>query len=366
MIPKPLMKKTPLYKIHEQLGAKIIPFAGYEMPVRYSSDKAEHLAVRNQAGMFDVSHMGEFFIEGAHSLELVQKISSNDASKLVVGKAQYSCMPNHQGGIVDDIIVYRLGETSYMIVVNASNIQKDWEWINESNTMGASLIDRSDELALIAVSGPHAERILQEMTPSDLSVLGTYFCISCQLLDVSITLATTGYTGERTFELFVPVQHSEKIWTHILEKGKTHGLIPTGLGARDTLRLEMGYMLYGNDINDDTSPLEAGLSWITKLQKGTFNGSEAIQKLKAQGLKRRLVGFRLTERGIPRQGYDIVYQDQVVGQVTSGSLSPVLNQGIGLGYVPIELAQAGQELHIAVRNKMLPAQVVKTPFITKK
>jgi len=360
------MKKTPLYQIHEQLGAKIIPFAGYEMPVRYTRDKAEHLAVRSDAGMFDVSHMGEFFIDGPHALELLQKISSNDVSRLVPGKAQYSCMPNHEGGIVDDLIIYRLGEESYMVVVNAANIQKDWDWISASNTMNANLIDRSEELALIAVSGPKAENILQQMTPSTLSELGTYYCISCELAEIPLTLATTGYTGERTFELFVPVAHAASVWNQIMETGKPHGLIPTGLGARDTLRLEMGYMLYGNDINDETSPLEAGLGWITKLKKGPFNGSEAIAKLKERGIQRKLVGFEIIARGIPRSGYEIAVNDEVVGKVTSGSMSPVLNKGIGLGYVPIEFSKPGQELQIVIRNKMVPAQVVKTPFIPEK
>ncbi len=360
------MKKTPLYKIHEQLGAKIIPFAGYEMPVRYTSDKAEHMAVRNNAGMFDVSHMGEFFVDGPHALELLQKISSNDVSCLVPGKAQYSCMPNHKGGIVDDLIIYKLAEESYMVVVNAANILKDWDWISTSNTMKAHLVDRSEELALIAVSGPKAENILQQMTSIALSKLGTYYCMACELAEVPLTLATTGYTGERTFELFVPVTHAETIWNQIMEAGKPHGLVPTGLGARDTLRLEMGYMLYGNDINDETSPLEAGLGWITKLKKGPFNGSETIAKLKEEGIQRKLVGFEINERGIPRSGYDIAVSDKVVGKVTSGSMSPVINKGIGLGYVPVEFSQPGQELQIVIRNKTVPAQVVKTPFIPKK
>ena len=358
------MKKTVLHEIHQSLGAKLIPFAGFDMPVRYTGDKEEHMAVRERAGLFDVSHMGEFFIQGPKALDLIQKISSNDASKLVPGKAQYSCLPNHQGGIVDDMIVYKLAEESYMLVVNASNIEKDWNWIVASNDMGADLEDRSADWSLLAVSGPKAESVVQQLTSQDLSGMKTYtFWQGSFFNSREAIVATTGYTGERTFEIFIPNEDAEATWKALMDVGEGFGLIPTGLGARDTLRLEMGYMLYGNDITDDTSPLEAGLGWITKLKKGPFNGSEIIQKQKEEGIKRKLVAFELGERGIPRKGYPIVYQEKEVGKVSSGSLSPILNKGIGMGYVPIELAQEGQEIEISVRRKTLKARIIKAPFI---
>ncbi|MEL6672995.1 MAG: glycine cleavage system aminomethyltransferase GcvT [Bacteroidota bacterium] len=362
-----MSKRTSLYHIHEGLGAKLIPFAGYDMPVRYTGDKQEHLAVRNAAGMFDVSHMGEFIVRGPKALELVQQVTSNDASKLADGRAQYSCLPNHEGGIVDDVIVYHIREDQYMIVVNASNIEKDWEWISETNKkIGAELIDVSEKTSLLAVSGPKAEAVLQKLTDWDLSELGTYHCRKGTFNGAEKSLiATTGYTGERTFEVFVYNEHAERMWHDIIEAGEEFGLIPTGLGARDTLRLEMGYMLYGNDINDTTSPLEAGLSWITKLKKGPFNGSEAIAKLKAEGLKRRLVAFKMKERGIPRSGYEIAKDGEVIGTITSGSMSPVTGEGIGMGYVPVEHKDVGTELEILIRNKSLKAEVVKPPFIQK-
>lgn len=358
-----LTKQTELFQIHEALGAKLIPFAGYDMPVRYSGDREEHMAVRNAAGLFDVSHMGEFIVRGPKALELIQKVTSNDASQIEAGKAQYSCLPNHEGGIVDDLIVYHIRGDEYMLVVNASNMEKDWNWISESNTMGADLINISEETALLAVSGPKAEDIIQKLTDVDLSQMGTYFCFKDTFNGAEKSLiATTGYTGERTFEVFVYKQHAQRMWHDIMEAGAEFGLIPTGLGARDTLRLEMGYMLYGNDINDTTSPLEAGLGWITKLNKGPFNGSEAIKRLKAEGLKRRLVGFETLERGIPRTGYEIAYEGNIVGQVTSGTMSPSLNKGIGMGYVPVALAQPGQEIDIMIRNKPIKSRVVRPPF----
>ena len=343
-----MSKQTQLYSVHQSLNAKLIPFAGYDMPVRYSGDKEEHLAVRNAAGMFDVSHMGEFIIRGPKALELIQQVTSNDASKLFPGKAQYSCLPNFEGGIVDDIIVYHIRDDQYMIVANASNIEKDWNWISETNKkIGAEMIDVSEKTSLLAVSGPRAEAVLQKLTDWDLSKLGTYECIKGTFNGAEKSLvATTGYTGERTFEVFIYNEHAERMWHDIMEAGQEFGLIPTGLGARDTLRLEMGYMLYGNDINDETSPLEAGLGWITKLKKGPFNGSEAISKLKEAGLKRKLVAFKLIDRGIPRHDYEIASSGEVVGKVTSGSISPLLGIGIGMGYVPAELAAPGTELEI--------------------
>lgn len=363
--PLSMSKQTTLFSIHHGLGAKMIPFAGYDMPVRYTGDKQEHMAVRQAAGLFDVSHMGEFIIRGPRALELIQRVTSNDASKLRPGKAQYSCLPNHAGGIVDDIIVYHIRDDQYMIVANASNIQKDWDWITESNRgIGAEMIDVSEGTSLLAVSGPKAETIVQQFTDWDLSALGTYECIKGTFHGAEKSLiATTGYTGERTFEIFLYNQHAERIWNDLLDAGKSHGLIPTGLGARDTLRLEMGYMLYGNDIDDTTTPLEAGLGWITKLTKGDFNGREVLLKQKEQGLQRKLVAFKLTERGIPRRDYEIVKDDQVVGSVTSGSMSPVTGDGIGMGYVPIKMSAFDESLHIRIRNKDIPAVIVKPPFV---
>ncbi len=362
-----MTQKTVLYDIHQALGAKIIPFAGYEMPVRYTGDKAEHLAVRQTAGIFDVSHMGEFIIRGPKALELIQKVTSNDAAALHHGKAQYSCFPNFTGGIVDDCIVYYIRHEEYMIVVNASNIEKDWNWIVETNkSIGAEMLDISAQTALIAVSGPNAEAICQKLTDIDLSKLGTYFFQKGTYNGAENSLvATTGYTGERTFEIFLYKEHAVRTWEALTEIGKEYGLVATGLGCRDTLRLEMGYMLYGNDINDTTSPLEAGLGWITKLKKGEFNGSDWLNKQKAEGLTRKLVGFKMIENGIPRHDYEIASQGQIVGIVTSGSISPILNIGIGMGYVPIALSEAGSQIDIMIRGKAIKAEVVKTPFLSR-
>lgn len=362
-----MSQRTLLYPIHQELGAKLIPFAGFDMPVRYTSDKQEHLAVRNSVGVFDVSHMGEFIIRGPKALELIQKVTSNDASKLVPGRAHYSCLPNYEGGIVDDVIVYYIRDDQYMIVVNASNIEKDWKWIEASNAdIGAEMIDVSEKTSLLAVSGPNAEATLQKLTDHDLSTMGTYHCWKGTFHGAEKSLiATTGYTGERTFEVFVWNEHAERIWHAIMEAGKEFDIQPCGLGARDTLRLEMGYMLYGNDINDETSPLEAPLGWITKLKKGPFNGSDVLAKQKEEGVSRKLVGFKIQGRGIPRSGYEISVDGEVVGKVTSGSISPVTGEGIGMGYVPVAYKAPGTELDIIIRNKMVKAVVVKTPFIEK-
>ncbi len=361
-----MSKKTVLYPIHEKLGAKLIPFAGYDMPVRYSGDKHEHMAIREKVGVFDVSHMGEFIIRGPQALTLIQKVTSNDASKLYPGKAQYTCMPNHEGGIVDDLIVYCIRDEQYMLVVNASNIEKDWNWIQASNDMGAEMIDISEETALLAVSGPLAAATLQKLTDRDMGAMKTYELFKDTFNGAEKTVvASTGYTGERTYEIFMYKEHAERMWNDIMAAGEEFGIIPAGLGARDTLRLEMGYMLYGNDINDEISPLEAGLGWITKLKKGPFNGSEVIAKLKEDGIKRKLVGFKMIERGIPRAGYELAHEGKLIGTITSGTMSPLLNEGIGLGYVPVELAQQGQEIDVIIRNKNVKAQIVKTPFIEK-
>ncbi len=361
-----MIKQVPLHQTHAALGARFFSFAGYDMPIKYQSEKSEHMKVREEAGLFDVSHMGEFIIRGPKALALIQKVSSNDASTLPDGKAQYACLPNHEGGIVDDMIVYHIREDQYMLVVNAANIQKDWEWISKSNTMDAEMIDVSDRTALLALSGPKAESILQPLTSRDLSTMGTYECYKETFQGAEKTLiATTGYTGERTFEIFLYQEHAQRIWDILMESGEGHGLVPVGLGARDTLRLEMGYMLYGNDINDQTSPIEAGLGWITKLKKGSFNGSEQIAASKAAGISRKLVGLEMEDRGIPRSGYKILHEGEAVGEITSGSLSPVLNKGIGLGYVPTSLAKPGTELAVQIRNKACSVRVVKTPFIRK-
>lgn len=362
-----MTQRTLLYDNHKQLGASLVPFAGWDMPVRYSGDKEEHLAVRNGAGLFDVSHMGEFIVRGPHALDLIQYVTSNDAAKLTPGNAQYSCFPNHEGGIVDDCIVYCIKEEQYMIVVNAANIAKDWEWVSAANTFGAELLDISDKTSLIALSGPKAQEILQPFADFDLGTLGNYQCWKGTFHGAEKSLiATTGYTGERTFEIFVYNEHVVRVWNDLLEAGRPQGLIPAGLGARDTLRLEMGYMLYGNDINDSTSPLEAGLGWITKLDKGDFIGKAAIEAVKARGLEKKLMGLLVEEKGgIPRRGYQVASGGEIVGEITSGGISPVTGNGIALAYLPVALAKPGQELDILIRNRTVKATVRRPPFVKK-
>ncbi len=363
-----VINRTALYDTHVGLGAKMIPFAGFDMPVRYTGDKAEHMTVRQDVGVFDVSHMGEFMVRGPKALDLVQYVTSNNAAKLVDGKAQYSCMPNHEGGIVDDLIVYRIAEEEYMLGVNAANLEKDWNWVSEANKdIGAELIDISDESSLLAVSGPKAAKVVQQLTEMPIEDLPYYGFVYGQVLDIpeKVLIATTGYTGERTYEIFFRNKDAQKIWDALFAAGEEYNIKPTGLGARDTLRLEMGYMLYGNDITDTTSPLEAGLSWITKTKKGNFIGRDAILKLKAEGIKRKLVAFKMVDRGIPRSHYEIAHEGNVVGEVTSGAMSPLLGSGIGMGYVPVEIAKPGQQIDIVVRNKHLKAEIVKSPFIEK-
>jgi aminomethyltransferase len=362
-----MTQRTLLYDNHKQLGASLVPFAGWDMPVRYSGDKEEHLAVRNGAGLFDVSHMGEFIVRGPHALDLIQYVTSNDAAKITPGNAQYSCFPNHEGGIVDDCIVYCIKEEQYMIVVNAANITKDWEWVSAANTFGAELLDISDKTSLIALSGPKAQEILQPFTDFDLGTLGNYQCWKGTFHGAEKSLiATTGYTGERTFEIFVYNEHVVRVWNDLLEAGRPQGLIPAGLGARDTLRLEMGYMLYGNDINDTTSPLEAGLGWITRLDKGNFIGKAAIEAVKARGLEKKLMGLLVEEKGgIPRRGYQVAYGGEIVSEITSGGISPVTGNGIALAYLPVALAKPGQELDILIRNRTVKATVTRPPFVKK-
>ncbi|MGG8494781.1 glycine cleavage system aminomethyltransferase GcvT [Tenacibaculum sp. TC6] len=357
------MKNTALTHIHDALGAKLVPFAGFNMPVQYEGVNIEHETVRNGVGVFDVSHMGEFFLKGENALALIQKITSNDASKLTPGKAQYSCMPNADGGIVDDLIIYMISENEYMLVVNASNIEKDWNWISKHNDLGVTMEDRSDDWSLLAIQGPKAAEAMQSLTSVDLSTIKFY---TFEITDFAglpnVVVSATGYTGSGGFEIYVKNEDVEAVWNKVFEAGADWGIKPIGLAARDTLRLEMGYCLYGNDIDDTTSPIEAGLGWITKFTKDFVN-SEAIKKQKEEGVSRKLVAFELTERGIPRQGYEIVDADgTIIGNVTSGTMSPSLNKGIGLGYVTIENSKLDSEVFIQIRKKQIPAKVVKLPF----
>ena len=357
------MKKIALHDIHHSLNAKMVPFAGFDMPVSYEGVNIEHETVRKDVGVFDVSHMGEFLISGEHALELIQKISSNDASKLIDGKAQYSCMPNEDGGIVDDLIIYRMNEEKYILVVNASNIEKDWNWIAQHNTMDATMKDLSDEFSLLAIQGPKAAEAMQSLTDVNLKDLKFYTFEVAEFAGVkNVIISATGYTGSGGFEIYIKNEDAETIWNKVFEAGADFGIKPIGLAARDTLRLEMGYCLYGNDIDDTTSPIEAGLGWITKFTKDFVN-AEALQKQKEEGPKRKLIAFELDERGIPRQGYDIVdAEDNVIGNVTSGTMSPSLDKGIGMGYIPTEIAKANDKIYIQIRKKAVPATLVKLPF----
>jgi len=361
------MKNTALTSIHESLGAKLVPFAGFNMPVSYEGVNIEHETVRNGVGVFDVSHMGEFLITGPHALTLIQKVCSNDAAKLVDGKAQYSCLPNNDGGIVDDLIIYRLGEEKYLLVVNASNIEKDWDWISAHNDVGAEMRDISEGFSLLAIQGPKAAKTMQSLTSIDLENMKYYTFEVADFAGIDhVIISATGYTGSGGFEIYCKNDEVEKIWNQVFKTGAAYGIKPIGLAARDTLRLEMGYCLYGNDINDSTSPIEAGLGWITKFTK-EFTNSENLKKQKEQGTARKLVGFELNDRGIPRQGYDIVDANgKKIGEVTSGTMSPSLKKGIGLGYVPAVLAQEGGQISIQIRKSAVSATVVKLPFYKHK
>jgi aminomethyltransferase len=360
------MKDTALSAIHAALGAKMVPFAGYNMPVSYQGINIEHQTVREKVGVFDVSHMGEFFVTGPNALSLIQRVCSNDASKLEDGQAQYSCFPNQDGGVVDDLIVYRIAAEKWLLVVNASNIDKDWAWINSHNTMEATLENSSDHYSLLAIQGPKAIQAMQSLTQEDLSAIKFYtFKINTFAGVENVIISATGYTGSGGFEIYCKNTQVAKIWTKVLEAGADWGIQPIGLAARDTLRLEMGYCLYGNDIDDTTSPLEAGLGWITKFNKDFIN-SESLKKQKELGVSKTLVGFELSQRGIPRQGYAIVdAQGNSIGRVTSGTMSPSMGKGIGLGYVPMALKEVGSQIHIQIRNKIVPAMVVKLPFYKK-
>lgn len=357
------MKNTALSHVHEALGAKMVPFAGYNMPVQYEGVTAEHETVRKGVGVFDVSHMGEFFLKGENALALIQKISSNDASKLVPGKAQYSCMPNADGGIVDDLIIYMIAENEYMLVVNASNIEKDWNWISQHNDLKVEMENRSEEWSLLAIQGPKAAEAMQSLTSVDLSTIKFYTFEITDFAGIpNVVVSATGYTGSGGFEVYVKNEDVEQLWNKVFEAGKDWGIKPIGLAARDTLRLEMGYCLYGNDIDDTTSPLEAGLGWITKFTKDFVN-AEALKAQKEAGVTRKLVAFELTERGVPRHDYKIVDADgNNIGRVTSGTMSPSLGKGIGLGYVTKENSKVDSDIFIQVRKKQIPAKVVKLPF----
>jgi len=357
------MKNTALTHIHESLGAKIVPFAGYNMPVQYEGINAEHETVRNSVGVFDVSHMGEFLIEGENALDLIQRATSNDASTLEIGDAQYSCMPNATGGIVDDLIVYRIKDNRYLLVVNASNIEKDWNWISSLNDKNAEMKDLSEGYSLLAIQGPKAVEAMQSITSVDLASIPFYkFKIGDFAGIEHVIISATGYTGSGGFEIYCKNDEAEQIWNKVFEAGKDFGIKPIGLAARDTLRLEMGYCLYGNDIDDTTSPIEAGLGWITKFTKD-FTNSEGIKLQKEEGVNRRLKAFELDERGIPRQGYDIVDENgSKIGHVTSGTMSPSLKKGIGMGYVNKGHTKLGTKLFIQVRNKAVPATIVRLPF----
>lgn len=360
------LKSTALEQVHIELGAKMVPFAGYNMPVQYSGLRQEHAAVREQAGMFDVSHMGEFFVEGPDALPFLQKVTSNDVSKLIPGKIQYSCFPNEQGGIVDDLLVYCFSEVHFLLVVNASNMDKDWNHLMQyTEGFDVKLSNQSEEYSLLAVQGPKAIEILQTLTNTDLGGIKYYNFVIGQMAGIAdVIISATGYTGAGGFELYLQNEDAVKLWNAVLEAGEPHGLLPAGLGARDTLRLEMGMCLYGNDIDDTTSPLEAGLGWITKFTKD-FISSETFAKQKEEGITKKLVGFEMIDRGIPRQGYQITKDGEVVGRVTSGTASPSTGKNIGMGYVPVELSADGSEFDVVIRNKTIKAQVVKLPFYKK-
>lgn len=360
------MKNTPFTNKHIGLGAKMAPFAGYNMPISYTGINDEHAAVRNNAGVFDVSHMGEFIVKGENALDLIQRVTSNDAAKLTNGKAQYSCLPNNEGGIVDDLLVYCIEENkAYMLVVNASNIEKDWDWISRHNTNDVEMHDISEKTCLLAIQGPNATKILQPLTELDILNLKYYTFVKGIFAGVeNVLISATGYTGAGGVEIYFEDKddNANKIWDAIFEAGKTAGIKPIGLGARDTLRLEMGFCLYGNDIDDSTSPLEAGLGWITKFTKD-FTNRAYFEKQKADGVTKKLVGFEMQEKGIARHDYEIKnFDGEPIGKVTSGTMSPSLGKAIGMGYVDIKHAAIDSEIYIGVRNTLLKAKVVKIPF----
>ncbi|MBN8703525.1 MAG: glycine cleavage system aminomethyltransferase GcvT [Bacteroidetes bacterium] len=360
------LKSTALEKKHISLGAKMVPFAGYNMPVSYTGLNDEHATVRNALGMFDVSHMGEFIIRGEKAFDLIQRVTSNDVAALTDGKAQYSCLPNETGGIVDDLLVYRIDAKTYMLVVNASNIEKDWNWIKKFNSDNVEMVNISEKTSLLAIQGPKAITALQKLTSINLSEIPYYSFKKGTFNGVeNVVISNTGYTGAGGFEIYFENQYAEKMWDAIIDAGKEFGIKPIGLGARDTLRLEMGFCLYGNDIDDTTSPIEAGLGWITKFTK-TFTNSEYLKNQKEKGVTKKLVGFEMLDRGIPRHGYEIVdATGALLGVVTSGTQSPTLQKGLGLGYVATGSSKIDSEIFIKIRDKQLKAKVVKIPFLGK-
>lgn len=360
------MKSIALADVHIALGAKMVPFAGYNMPVSYVGINVEHECVREKLGVFDVSHMGEFIVKGKDALDLIQRVTSNDVSVLTDGKIQYSCFPNENGGIVDDLLVYRIDAETYMLVVNASNIDKDWAWVNKYNTKGVELKNISDQTSLLAIQGPKAAEALQSLTSVNLKDMVYYTFEKGTFAGINdIVISATGYTGAGGFEIYFKNEDAHHIWKAIFEAGKNFGIQPIGLGARDTLRLEMGFCLYGNDIDDTTSPLEAGLGWITKFTK-EFTNSKALLEQKNAGVTKKLVGFEMMDRGIPRHDYQVLdAQGKVIGKVTSGTQSPTLNKAIGMAYVDAAHAKSDTEIFISIRDKALKAKVVKTPFYKK-
>ncbi len=360
------MKETPFTQKHIDASAKMHEFAGYNMPIEYSGIKAEHMTVRRDVGVFDVSHMGEIWVKGSNALDFLQRVTSNDVSKLQPGQVQYSCFPNHEGGIVDDLLVYHYEPEKYLLVVNASNIEKDYNWLKANNTENADLENASDKIAQLAIQGPKAIETLQQLTDVDLSAINFYTFTTGSFAGVdNVIISATGYTGAGGFELYFYNEHADVIWDAIFKAGEKFGIKPIGLGARDTLRLEMGYCLYGNDINDGTSPLEAGLGWITKFTEGKeFIGKQLMLNLKERGINKRLRGFKMIDRGIPRHGYEIVDENgKRIGEVTSGTMSPVLGIGIGMGYIETGFDKIGAEIFISIRNKQIKAEIVKKPFI---
>jgi aminomethyltransferase len=362
------MKQTALYEIHKLAGAKIIPFAGFYMPVEYTGIIDEHLTVRNAVGVFDVSHMGEIRVTGPSAFRFLQKVTTNDIGSLYDGRIQYSCFPNGKGGIVDDLLVYRMSHDKYLLVVNAANIQKDWEWLSSQNRDGAVLQNASDLTSQLAVQGPAAIETLQPLTPENLSEIKYYTFRIADFAGVhDVIISATGYTGSEGFELYFPDRYAESIWNKVMDSGREYGIKPIGLAARDTLRLEMGYCLYGNDIDDTTSPIEAGLGWITKFEEDKdFIDRDFLFRQKQEGVSRKLTGFRMLERGIPRQHYPIVDKAGThIGEVTSGTMSPMLNAGIGMGYIKTSMTEPGEEILIEIRNKKLRAIVVSLPFYKK-
>jgi aminomethyltransferase len=360
------MKNTALTEKHIALGAKMVPFAGYNMPVQYEGVNVEHETVRNGVGVFDVSHMGEFLLSGENALNLIQKVTSNDASTLTIGKAQYSCLPNGNGGIVDDLIIYKIKEDQYLLVVNASNIEKDWNWISSQNDLGVEMKNVSDEYSLLAIQGPKASESMQSLTSVNLTDIPYYHFVVGPFAGVEqVIISATGYTGSGGFEIYVKNEFVNELWDKLFEAGASFGIKPIGLAARDTLRLEMGFCLYGNDIDDSTSPIEAGLGWITKFNK-EFIDAETLKQQKENGVTRKLVAFEMIERGIPRHDYEIHDENNnVIGKVTSGTMSPSLKLGIGLGYVTIDNSKVDSEIFISIRDKGIKAKVVKLPFYKK-